>query len=191
MSVKSFFLTQMEELVDIFDINECPTGVITTKLSAHQKGLWHASAHIWIYNSKGEVLLQKRSTTKDTFPGMWDISVAGHIDAGETPLKGALREVSEEIGVKLREKDLLYYTTIHMEYPYAAKGWINREHCYVYLCQMNVDPSTLVLQKEEVDDVKFFSLDEFKKMIKADRGIIVPHENYYNTIVEAIVKKAF
>ncbi|MDD4820093.1 MAG: NUDIX domain-containing protein, partial [Flavobacteriales bacterium] len=106
----------MEELVDIFDIDEKLTGVVTTKLAAHQNGLWHASAHIWIYNANGEVLLQKRSTTKDTFPGMWDISVAGHIDAGETPLEGALREMREEIGVVKDEKDFEYYTTIHMEY---------------------------------------------------------------------------
>lgn len=181
----------MEELVDVFDVNERPTGDVISKLSAHQNGLWHASAHIWIYNSNGEVLLQKRSAAKDTFPGMWDISVAGHIDAGETPVQGALREMREEIGVSISEDDLEYYTTIHMEYPYAARGWINREHCYVYLMKMDIDPSTLHLQEEEVDDVRFFSLDAFKNMIKADRGIIVPHENYYNTIIEAIVKKTF
>ena len=133
--------------------------------------------------------MQKRSAAKDTFPGLWDISVAGHISAGETPLDGALREIKEEIGTDADARELEYLTTIHMEYPYPQRGWINREHCYVYLMKKNLDPNKLALQKEEVDAVRFFSPGEFSELIKADRGIIVPHDNYYEMILEAIVKK--
>lgn len=178
-----------EEAVDVFDRGDRPTGNVVPKRQAHEQGLWHRSAHIWIYNDRGDILMQKRAATKDTFPGLWDISVAGHISAGETPLTGALREIREEIGTEARPEELEYLTTIHMEYPYPQRGWINREHCYVYLMKKNLDPNKLALQKEEVEAVRFFSPREFSELIKADRGVIVPHDNYYETILEAIVKK--
>lgn len=178
-----------EEAVDVFDRGDCPTGNIVPKKQAHEQGLWHRSAHVWIYNYQGDILMQKRAAAKDTFPGLWDISVAGHISAGETPLGGALREIREEIGTEARPDELEYLTTIHMEYPYPQRGWINREHCYVYLMKKNLDPNKLTLQKEEVEAVRFFSPGEFSELIKADRGIIVPHDNYYEMILEAVVKK--
>lgn len=178
-----------EEAVDIFDCDDRPTGNVVPKKQAHEQGLWHRSAHVWIYNDRGNILMQKRAATKDTFPGLWDISVAGHISTGESPLIGALREIREEIGTEARPEELEYLTTIHMEYPYPQRGCINREHCYVYLMKRNLDPNKLTLQKEEVEAVRFFPPGEFSELIKADRGIIVPLDNYYETILEAIVKK--
>ena len=99
---------QMEEKVDIYTPSGIPSGTTATKRQAHEKGLWHTSAHIWIYNSEGDIMLQKRSASKDTFPGLWDISVAGHISAGETPLQGALREINEEIGLDVTP-DMLFH----------------------------------------------------------------------------------
>lgn len=178
-----------EEAVDVFDRGDHPAGNVVPKRLAHEQGLWHRSAHVWIYNDRGDILMQKRAATKDTFPGLWDISVAGHISAGESPLTGALREIREEIGTEAHPEELEYLTTIHMEYPYPQRGWINREHCYVYLMKKDLDPNKLALQKEEVEAVRFFSPGEFSELIKADRGIIVPHDNYYEMILEAIVKK--
>ena len=179
----------MEEMVDIYDADGNKTGIINSKLNAHKEGLWHISAHVWIYRPDGHILLQKRAAHKETFPSMWDISVAGHIDAGESPLEGALREIREEIGIRVDEKDLEYAYTIRMEYPYPARGWINREHCYVYLMCVDFDADALTLQKEEVEDARFFTLDQFKNMAHADRGMLVPHENYYEHIIDTIVKK--
>ena len=179
----------MEEIVDIYDSAGLKTGATCTKLNAHKEGLWHTSAHVWIYRRDGSILLQKRAACKETFPSMWDISVAGHIDAGESPLEGALREIREEIGICVNEKDLEYAYTVRMEYPYPARGWINREHCYVYLLCVDCDADALTLQKEEVEDARFFTLDQFRSMTHADRGMMVPHENYYEHIIDTIVKK--
>lgn len=180
-----------EEPVDIFDELDRPTGQVSLKRTAHEQGLWHRSAHVWIYDGRRRILMQKRSADKDTFPGLWDISVAGHISAGETPVEGALREIREEIGLTVRENELEYLTTIRMEYPYPKFGWTNREHCYVYLLKKDLDPDALALQKEEVEQVRFFTPEEFSELIMADRGVIVPFENYYDMILDAIVKKTF
>lgn len=179
----------MEEIVDIYDSYGHKTGATTTKLNAHREGLWHISAHVWIYRCDGSILLQKRAACKETFPSMWDISVAGHVDAGESPLEGAIREIREEIGINVQDSDLEYVYTVHMEYPYPARGWINREHCYVYLLRAEFDIDDITLQEEEVEEVQFFPLETFKHMTHADRGMMVPHENYYNHIIDTIVKK--
>uniref|UniRef100_A0A0G4FNN3 Nudix hydrolase domain-containing protein n=1 Tax=Chromera velia CCMP2878 TaxID=1169474 RepID=A0A0G4FNN3_9ALVE len=67
----------------------------------HRDGEWHRAVHIWLADNDGRVLLQKRSEHKDTHPGMWDVSVAGHIDAGGDPLRSAVREIWEEVGLTL------------------------------------------------------------------------------------------
>lgn len=91
-----------DELIDIVDENDVPTGIQKMKSLAHADGSWHRVAHIWIYNSKGEVLLQLRAPNKLLYPNKWDVSVAGHIGAGEDIIAGAQREIQEEIGVKIK-----------------------------------------------------------------------------------------
>ena len=110
--------TMSEEYVDLFDSDDRPLSRSVPKRQAHQQGLWHRSAHVWIYDRTGNILMQKRAQTKDTFPGLWDISVAGHISAGETPTEGALRELKEEIGLEVQPDQLELLTVIHMAYPY-------------------------------------------------------------------------
>ncbi|MEX0314176.1 MAG: hydrolase, partial [Allomuricauda sp.] len=71
----------MDELVDILDDNGNPTGRTCLKSEAHRKGLFHPTIHVWFYTSEGQILFQKRADNKDTFPSLWDVSVAGHIGA--------------------------------------------------------------------------------------------------------------
>ena len=96
-----------QEILDIWDENGTPTGKCCTKDDAHLKGLFHPTVHIWFYNSTPALLMQKRCPHKQTFPNLWDVSVAGHVSSGETILEGALREVKEEIGLNIQEIDLL------------------------------------------------------------------------------------
>lgn len=90
------------EYFDIVDEAGTPTGEIVSRAEAHEQGILHRTAHVWIVrerNGRTEVLLQKRSENKDSFPGMYDTSSAGHIPAGDEPLPSALRELKEELGV--------------------------------------------------------------------------------------------
>ena len=97
----------MDEFIDILTAEGLPTGNTALKSEAHKKGWFHATAHIWFFTTDDQILLQKRALTKKVFPGIWDISVAGHIGAGEKILQGAKREILEEIGLELQEKDLI------------------------------------------------------------------------------------
>ena len=90
------------ELFDVIDGKGNPTGQIASREKAHAEGIPHRTAHIWIIREKEgrvQILLQKRSQNKDSFPGKFDTSSAGHIQAGDEPLESALRELKEELGI--------------------------------------------------------------------------------------------
>jgi len=101
----------MEEIFDIIDTQGNPTGETVTREKAHAEGIPHRTAHIWIIREKygrTEVLLQKRSMNKDSFPGKFDTSSAGHIQAGDEPLESALRELGEELGIQATPEQLVF-----------------------------------------------------------------------------------
>ena len=90
------------ELFDVIDSKGNPAGQIVSREKAHAEGIPHRTAHIWIIRKKegrAQILLQKRSQNKDSFPGKFDTSSAGHIQAGDEPLESALRELKEELGI--------------------------------------------------------------------------------------------
>ncbi|MFA5125524.1 MAG: NUDIX domain-containing protein [archaeon] len=152
-----------EELVDVVNSSTgLPIGEKVTKNIAHDKGIWHLAAHIWIYNSRGEILLQFRSKQKKLFPSLWDISVAGHIGAGEEALTCAIREMKEEIGLSVKPSDLEKVFTFKFSVS-ANDNMQNNEVCSVFLFKYDGLAKDLVLQKEEVEKVKFFSIDFLKK----------------------------
>src|SRR5215204_2411337 len=88
---------------EIFDVVNELDEVIGKELrrEVHRRGLKHRAIHVLVFNSSGEVFLQKRSMTKDTFPGAWDSSASGHLDCGEDYDACAIREAREEIGLRL------------------------------------------------------------------------------------------
>jgi isopentenyldiphosphate isomerase len=72
-----------------------------TRREVHAAGLWHRAVHVMIFDVGGRVFLQKRSRQKDLCPGLWDSSCSGHLDAGEDYDAAALRELGEEVGVRI------------------------------------------------------------------------------------------
>ena len=101
-----------EEYFDILNEKGEKTGESRSKKEAHEKGLIHRTAHVWILNSKKELLLQKRASGLRVYPDCWDISAAGHISAGQTSLEGAKREVEEELGLSLPDNMFVYLFTV-------------------------------------------------------------------------------
>ncbi len=87
-----------EEIFDIVDSRDRVIGQ-APRADVHKLGLLHRAVHILVFNASGELFLQKRSMSKDTFPGTWDSSAAGHLDTGEDYDEAALRELGEELGV--------------------------------------------------------------------------------------------
>ena len=99
------------EILDIVDKKGQPIGLTIDRETAHLEGVRHRTSHVWLLRQvQGEtqVLLQKRSQDKDSFPGCYDISSAGHIPAGVDFIPSALRELKEELGLDAEAQELIY-----------------------------------------------------------------------------------
>ncbi len=147
-----------EELVDIVNENNELTGEQRPKSEAHRLGLWHRAVHVWLYNQKNEILLQLRAKEKKIFPDVWDVAVAGHISAGEDPITTVLRETEEEIGLTIDPKQLSFFKIFKTHIIYKAIN--NNEFLYTYFLPFNGKLADLKLQKEEVQDINFFPLQQ-------------------------------
>jgi isopentenyl-diphosphate delta-isomerase type 1 len=91
-----------EELFDVVDERDMVIGQ-RARADVHRLGLRHRAVHVLVFNARGQLFLQKRSMQKDCFPGAWDSSAAGHLEAGEDYDACALRELREELNLDLRE----------------------------------------------------------------------------------------
>ena len=162
------------EIFDIIDKEGNPTGRTVTREKAHAEGIPHRTAHIWIIRQKEgrtQVLLQKRSQNKDSFPGKFDTSSAGHIQAGDEPMESALRELHEELGIQAIPDQLQFAGTFPISFAkeFHGKMFRDEEIAFVYIYSQPVDISTLVLQKEEVESVEWFDLEEIYKECQKSR----------------------
>lgn len=159
------------ELLDICDEKGKITGERIERTKAHSLGICHRTAHVWIVRKKKEryqVLLQKRTMNKDSFPGRFDTSSAGHIPAGNEPMQSAIRELYEELGIRATETDLSFAGTFRIQYEkeFHGKMFRDNEVAFVYLYEKEVKIPELTLQKEEVDEVEWFDLQEVYEGIK-------------------------
>jgi|SRR5690606_37915793 len=178
----------MEEFVDILDEQGRPTGESCSKTLAHRKGLLHPTVHIWLYNNKGEVLIQQRGRNKGSFPLKWDVSVAGHINSGETVLAAAVREVGEEIGLQLADSDLIPIGVSKAVHRHSDT-WIDAEFHHIFLCELPVPLGLLRRQESEVEALKLIPLprlaEESWGLAKA--ALFVPHgPSYYKNVITQI-----
>ena len=146
------------ELVDIVDENNQLTGQVEERWDAYNKGLWRRIVSCWIMNEKGEVLLQKRTANKIRNPNKW-AKTGGQVDSGESVEEAIFREVKEEIGIEI-PKEQINVIDIHKT--------SNKNKCFAYnfLFVVNYKIGDYVLQKEEVAEVKYFTIEELGKAKK-------------------------
>jgi isopentenyldiphosphate isomerase len=171
-----------EELLDIFNSKGFALGN-KPRSSVHRGGDWHKTVHVWIVNSSGELLLQKRSDAKESHPGLWDISSAGHITSGQTSIRAALREVEEELGLTLEPEDLKPLFTIRHQCIVNNGTFIDNELSDIYLVSIDMlDFSKLHLQTSEVSEVQWVHYKELKKLLKSVPHDFVAHEEEYEKL---------
>ena len=162
------------EFLDIVDAKGRPTGETVSREEAHRKGIRHRTAHVWVVrdiNGKKQILLQKRSRIKESFPGFYDTSSAGHIPAGEEPLSSALREMEEELGIVASADQFHYAGMFHIEYEmvFHGKPFHDNEVTFVYVYREPVEADKLTLQESELEEVRWFGLDEVWEEIHESR----------------------
>ena len=143
---------------EIFDVVDERDEVIDRKprSEVHRLGLLHRAVHVLVFNSRGQIFLQKRSTKKDRQPGLWDSSSSGHVDSGEDYDATAVREVWEEIGLRLAK-------TPERLFKITARPETDQEFVWVYRCESE---GPFELNRDEIDRGDWFSSDEVSRWIK-------------------------
>lgn len=170
------------EMVDELNSDGSPTGRQVSKKEAHEKGLWHRAAHVWFVNSNNEILLQKRADHIESHPGKYDISAAGHLTAGDSFIQGALREVEEELGIKLTEKDLIKIGEVYNESTQHNGTYINKEYNDIYVVKKDIPIEDFVIQESEVSLVKYIPIKEFKKWIEEKKEDLLLHTKEFEVL---------
>lgn len=163
------------EQFDLYDLNKKVTGKVINRGDEVPSGYYRYVVHAVILNSKGKMLIQRRSDNKKNWPSMWDISVGGCVVKGETPNEGIQRELKEELGIDYDFKAIRPVFTFSF-----SEGFDD-----FYALFMDVDTSSLTLQKEEVSDVKFASLSEIKELIK--EGKFIKYQDHFMDFIFEMV----
>ena len=152
----------MEEILDIVDEEDKFVRKATRK-EVREKALMYRVSRVIIVNSKGEFLVQKRSMSKDIYPGYWDIGVAGTVSSGESYVGTAIRELMEELGVTgISNIQLMHSFLFKIKYSSAA----DNAHCKVYRLVYN---GKIIPQEEEIDEIKLMSAKEIKVLMQKEK----------------------
>lgn len=154
----------MPEMLDI--VNEADEVVAqATREAVHAGNHLHRATHMLLQNSQGQVFVQLRSLSKDMNPGLWDTSAAGHVDAGESYLDCAVRELHEELGVSVQAEQLQEFMQVA---PSPNNGF---EFVRVYLVRSD---AAITLEANEIDDGRWMSIAELENWLAEAPGDFTP-----------------
>lgn len=155
--------TVTRELLDVVDADDRVIDVMP-RGEVHRLGLRHRSVHILVFNRAAELFIQKRSMSKDSNPGLWDSSAAGHLDSGEDYLHCARRELGEELGVGTAPQ-------LELLFRLAASPTTGMEHCTVFRCR-HQGPFTL--QAEEIAEGAWIAGADMDRRVAAQDPSLTP-----------------
>ena len=156
----------MTEEIEVFDVVDEFDIVIgtATREEVHREQMMHRSVHLLVFNRRGEVLLQKRSLNKDTYPGTWDSTVSGHLDSGESYDQCVIRESSEEMGIEFEKVPERMFKIEACE-----KTGHEFSHIYRHYSEGPFHPN-----KDEISDIKWFSEESLEESPLNDSKVFSP-----------------
>mgnify|MGYP001609442398 CR=1 FL=1 len=150
-----------DELFPIVDENDKVIGKMTRKIAHQSPNLIHRAVAIFVQNRRGNLLIQKRSKTKDTSPECWMYSVGGHVGYGEEYVSTAAKEIKEELGVSVPQEDLVFIGKT------LISSAVEKEIIEVYRCVVE-DNIAFKPTMEKVSEVVFVDKEKLKKMLKEE-----------------------
>ncbi len=172
-------MNQMAEIFDVYDERGNWTGT-AERAEVHKQGLWHHTVHCWLVRADGsgkgkergvraKILFQQRSGNKDTNPGSFDITAAGHLEAGESP-KDVVRELEEELGVRVAFDELSEFGIIREQESGVLRGvpYIDAEISHVFGLVSSLNLMDFRLQEEEVSGLYEADADELIALMEGN-----------------------
>ncbi|MCP5405144.1 MAG: NUDIX domain-containing protein [Pseudomonadaceae bacterium] len=133
-------------LLDVVDENDVIVGQ-RLRSDIHREGLRHREVHVWFVTPEREVVFQRRSPTKDTFPNLLTSTAGGHVELGQTYLEAAIREVEEETGIHIRPEDLTELVKVAITTHDDVNGLYNKPFRVSYLYLFRGNPNNLRAEK--------------------------------------------
>ena len=174
------------EFLDVINDKGEKTGEVVTREYAHKNGILHRVIHVWIINDKHELLIQRRSATKEWAPNKLYVSMGCHIISGEDNFQAIIREMDEELGIDARPlMDGLKHIYAFRE-RCEMDGMVEDEIYDVYILKLDVDADALNLQDEEVASVQWMAYPKFRQMILAHDPEFVDHGDNYLPLIAAL-----
>ena len=155
---------QKKEKIDLYTVDRIPTGETAFRGEPLPEDRYRMVVHVCVFNSRGDMLIQKRRDDIVRWPGYWDVSMGGGASAGDTSRGAAQRELFEELGLSVDFAKLRPVLTINFHDGFDD----------FYVLQKDVDPADLFLQEEEVAAVRWATQAEIEAMI--DDGSFIPYQ---------------
>lgn len=170
-----------DDLFDILNEDGTPTGQVKQRALVHRDGDLHGASHIFVtrlHQGRIQVLLQKRSSSKDSFPGLLDTSSAGHLDASESFDQAAQRELAEELGLRDQAPKFIFIQRQDYETSFYGQPFHDREIDHVYLLECDQPAEDFVIERCELDAVIWMDAAEILQALDAQdkRFCILPRE---------------
>ena len=154
------------ELVDLYDENRVPLGKTAERYGKKGPGEYRMVVHVCVFDRQGRMLIQKRQPFKKGWSGLWDITVGGSATAGEDSQTAIMRELWEELGISIDLQNIRPHLSVQFDQGFDD----------MYLIKKDVDLSALTLEYEEVEEVKWATLDEILSMM--DAGAFIPYQKH-------------
>ncbi|HYH75026.1 MAG TPA: NUDIX domain-containing protein [Candidatus Saccharimonadales bacterium] len=150
------------ELLDIVSLDGQPTGQLIDKAVIHDQGLWHRDVHVWVTNGR-DILQQQRAWDKTIMPGEWDVSVGGHVGAGESYLDAAQRETAEELGLDRPAERFIRAGILAVDMAMGPTGWRHRTVGDNFvLVERGLRLEDVAIQESEVIGARWYPIDQLE-----------------------------
>ncbi len=162
-----------ERMLNIVDENDQIIGV-DTRDNIHRKGLLHRESHVWFYTSNGEIILQHRAKNIETYPDLLDATVSGHVEIDDDYVSTALKEMTEETGVKAKRNDLTLIRKTRSNSRDKITGKTNNVIRAVYAYRYNGDIQDLIIEEGKAVGFEAWAFDRLLNIAEGDKKRFIP-----------------
>jgi len=150
--------------IDVLDENGIRTGEVLSRKQIHEMGKYHRAVHLYLLDQSKRLLLQKRSSHVDHCPGLFSISLTGHVDAGESSYDAIRREIYEELGLCPEELEVKFLFSFKQSMT-INPSYVDRQFNDVYICFHQFDVKEINFDQTAITELKLVSLDEFASLL--------------------------
>lgn len=174
---------------DVLDPRGRPTGHTATIEEVYRQGLWHRSVQVLVYTPAGDILVQQRAPKSFMLPGFLDMSAAGGVDPGETPLQAAARETAEELGIEAPAERFEPLPVRRFNRDFPGRHAHSRAFIHAFLLRVPGRQTPLRLQHREVAAARFVPLAQAKRLVGQHRlpwGRLIPHFALYQDLIREV-----